>query len=294
MQSSNSLYVIEKRVFDKHGEVLGYIVDLNGQKSFLNRSNCYYSVRNGWVKDVKPVSELDFSITGSNGFKLRDLPSVNENDMCKEMSTWCFLEKPFFVCQEIKYVLNSRNRHFFSLCSNSFLKEVNWYTQGKSSDHILGIIVQNKLPFPLELNGRIINPKVGVFISLKEILNNIDYYKGLIDGLSNDINYNSNRDKFNLDIRCSSDTPKYDSPFRLLTLYGLNLENKKVSKNSKEISKLIFKNLELDIDKAAKDMLFELLNILNSGTITLNSVKNNPMGTTVKKPNKFMSLFGIK
>lgn len=61
-----------------------------------------------------------------------------------------------------------------------------------------------------------------------------------------------------------------------------------------EISKLIFKNLELDIDKAAKDMLFELLNILNSGAITLNSVKNNPIGTTVKKPNKSMSLFGIK
>lgn len=100
MQSSNSLYVIEKRVFDKHGEVLGYIVDLNGQKSFLNRSNCYYSVRNGWVKDVKPVSELDFSITGSNGFKLRDLPSVNENDMCKEMSTWCFLEKPFLYVKK--------------------------------------------------------------------------------------------------------------------------------------------------------------------------------------------------
>lgn len=57
---------------------------------------------------------------------------------------------------------------------------------------------------------------------------------------------------------------------------------------------MIFKNLELDIDKAAKDMLFELLNILNSGAITLNSVKNNPIGTTVKKPNKFMSLFGIK
>lgn len=110
-------------------------------------------------------------------------------------------------------------------------------------------------------------------ISLKEILNNIDYYKGLIDGLSNDINYNPNRDKFNLDIRCSSDTPKYCNSFSLLTLYGLNLENKKVSKNSKEISKLIFKNLELDIDKAAKDMLFELLNILNSGAIILNSVK---------------------
>lgn len=125
-------------------------------------------------------------------------------------------------------------------------------------------------------------------------INNIDYYKGLIDGLSNDINYNPNRDKFNLDIRCSSDTPKYDNPFSLLTLYGLNLENKKVSKNSKEIFKLIFKNLELDIDKAAKDMLFELLNILNSGVITLNSVKNNLIGTTVKKPNKFMSLFGIK
>lgn len=56
---------------------------------------------------------------------------------------------------------------------------------------------------------------------------------------------------------------------------------------------MILKNLELDIDKAAKDMLFELLNILNSGAITLNSVKNNSIGTTVKKPNKFMSLYQI-
>lgn len=55
MQSSNSLYVVEKRVFDKNSEVLGYLVNLNGQKSFLNRSNCYYSDRNGWLKNVKLV-----------------------------------------------------------------------------------------------------------------------------------------------------------------------------------------------------------------------------------------------
>lgn len=217
------------RVFDTHGNLLGYIYTLNDKKGFISRKDCYYAARNGCIKNVKSGSESDFSLTGVNGFKIRDLPSLSEDEMKSEMSTWNFVDKPFHVVCILKYRLDSNTEHKKNVYFNYLKENISWFTDCHRLDRVLGVVLKNISNYPLKIKDKEIKVGDFCFVSLVDLLRNLCFYKNLIEGLTPYLNFNTNKDKINLDIHLSPNLDRYSQEY-YLTLYRLQLDTKKVSK----------------------------------------------------------------
>lgn len=283
-------YAIEKRVFDKAGNLLGYIVDLEGKKEYINRSESYYGTRNGWIKNVKIVNESDFSIRGINGFKLRDLPSISEEEMPQEMSNWSYLYRPFSIVDFISYRFDGDTPYITNIYVDYLSEKITWFGRYGSTGFLIGIVVRNVSSFPCKIEDIFVKPNETHFISFIKLINNLDYYTGVIDGLCMD---HSVKDKFKFFFGNRDRFKENDLSYWLL--YRFQVDTEKIARNKIEIKKFLDRgssyNLYLnECDTIVKSNLKEMLYYLNSPDFNKykEEYESRLISTTARKTSKFI------